>query len=76
MRSGRPCRKSDKATIINLPDTVGYGIPEEYSAMFRRVIASLDGAEGITLSAHCHNDLGLEPPIHWRRFRAARVNWN
>ncbi len=47
------------ATIINLPDTVGYGIPEEYSAMFRRVIASLDGAEGITLSAHCHNDLGM-----------------
>ena len=47
------------ATIINLPDTVGYGIPEEYSAMFRRVIESLDGAEGITLSAHCHNDLGL-----------------
>jgi len=47
------------ATIINLPDTVGYGIPEEYSAMFRNVIESLDGAEGITLSAHCHNDLGL-----------------
>jgi 2-isopropylmalate synthase len=47
------------ATIINLPDTVGYGIPEEYSAMFRRVIESLDGTEGITLSAHCHNDLGL-----------------
>jgi 2-isopropylmalate synthase len=47
------------ATIINLPDTVGYGIPEEYSAMFRCVIESLDGAEGITLSAHCHNDLGL-----------------
>jgi 2-isopropylmalate synthase len=47
------------ATIINLPDTVGYAVPEEYAAMFRRVIESLDGAEGITLSAHCHNDLGL-----------------
>jgi 2-isopropylmalate synthase len=47
------------ATIINLPDTVGYAIPEEYSAMFRRVIESLGGAEGITLSAHCHNDLGM-----------------
>ena len=47
------------ATIINLPDTVGYAVPEEYAAMFRRVIASLDGAEGITLSAHCHNDLGM-----------------
>ena len=47
------------ATIINLPDTTGYAVPEEYAAMFRRVIEFLDGAEGITLSAHCHNDLGL-----------------
>jgi 2-isopropylmalate synthase len=47
------------ATIINLPDTVGYAVPEEYAAMFRRVIEYLDGAEGITLSAHCHNDLGM-----------------
>jgi len=47
------------ATIINLPDTTGYAVPEEYAAMFRRVIEFLDGADGITLSAHCHNDLGL-----------------
>jgi 2-isopropylmalate synthase len=47
------------ATIINLPDTVGYAVPAEYAEMFRRVIESLDGASGITLSAHCHNDLGL-----------------
>ncbi len=47
------------ATTINLPDTVGYAVPDEYAAMFRRVIESLDGASGITLSAHCHNDLGL-----------------
>jgi len=47
------------ATTINLPDTVGYAVPEEYAAMFRRVIEHLDGANGITLSAHCHDDLGL-----------------
>jgi 2-isopropylmalate synthase len=47
------------ATTINLPDTVGYALPEEYEAMFRRVIEYLDGANGITLSSHCHNDLGL-----------------
>ncbi len=47
------------ATIINLPDTVGYAVPEEYAAMFRQVIDYLDGANGITLSAHCHDDLGL-----------------
>jgi 2-isopropylmalate synthase len=47
------------ATIINLPDTVGYAMPEEYAAMFTRVIDSLDGANGIIMSAHCHNDLGM-----------------
>ena len=47
------------ATIINLPDTVGYAVPEEYGSMFRRVIEYLNGANGVTLSAHCHDDLGL-----------------
>ena len=47
------------ATVINLPDTVGYALPDEYEAMFRRVIDFLDGAPGIILSAHGHNDLGL-----------------
>jgi len=46
------------ATILNLPDTVGYATPEEYAAMFRRVRERL-GTRQVTLSAHCHNDLGL-----------------
>jgi 2-isopropylmalate synthase len=47
------------ATILNLPDTVGYAVPEEYGEMFRKVREFLDDAQGITLSAHCHDDLGL-----------------
>ena len=47
------------ATILNLPDTVGYAVPEEYGQMFLRVREFLDDASGITLSAHCHDDLGL-----------------
>jgi 2-isopropylmalate synthase len=47
------------ATTINLPDTVGYAMPEEYGAMFRDVLARVPGADGVTLSAHCHDDLGL-----------------
>jgi 2-isopropylmalate synthase len=47
------------ATILNLPDTVGYAVPEEYGEMFRRVREFLGDARGITLSAHCHDDLGL-----------------
>jgi 2-isopropylmalate synthase len=47
------------ATILNLPDTVGYAVPEEYGEMFRRMREFLGDAQGITLSAHCHDDLGL-----------------
>jgi 2-isopropylmalate synthase len=47
------------ATVLNLPDTVGYAVPEEYGEMFREVRASLGDVEGITLSAHCHDDLGM-----------------
>jgi 2-isopropylmalate synthase len=47
------------ATTLNLPDTVGYCIPEDYAAMFRMVRARVPGIENITLSAHCHDDLGL-----------------
>ncbi|MCI0402141.1 MAG: 2-isopropylmalate synthase [Acidobacteria bacterium] len=47
------------ATILNLPDTTGYSVPEEYGQIFRRVREHLGGRQGLTLSAHCHNDLGL-----------------
>ena len=49
------------ATTINMPDTVGYSTPEEYGNMFREVrrrVPAVD-AEGIILSSHCHDDLGL-----------------
>ena len=47
------------ATVLNLPDTVGYAVPEEYGAMFSKVREFLGDPDGITLSAHCHDDLGL-----------------
>jgi 2-isopropylmalate synthase len=47
------------ATTLNLPDTVGYCIPQEYGDMFRMVLDRVPGIENITLSAHCHDDLGL-----------------
>jgi len=47
------------ATILNIPDTVGYSVPDQYAAIFRRVREYLNDAPGLTLSAHCHNDLGL-----------------
>jgi len=47
------------ATIINLPDTVGYSTPDDYAAMFRQVRARLSAYPHVVLSAHCHDDLGL-----------------
>jgi 2-isopropylmalate synthase len=46
------------ATIINLPDTVGYSTPAEYAEMFRTVRQRVGHPEAV-LSAHCHDDLGL-----------------
>jgi 2-isopropylmalate synthase len=47
------------ATILNVPDTVGYTTPEEYGALFRGLRACLGDRPGLVWSAHCHNDLGL-----------------
>jgi 2-isopropylmalate synthase len=47
------------ATVLNLPDTVGFAVPEEYGQMFLQVRDHLDDPQHVTLSAHCHDDLGL-----------------
>lgn len=47
------------ATTINLPDTVGYTMPQEYEALFRHIQEHVPGVSNVTLSAHCHNDLGM-----------------
>lgn len=47
------------ATTINIPDTVGYTTPEEYAATFRMVRERVPGIENVTLSTHCHDDLGM-----------------
>src|SRR5690349_17049385 len=47
------------ATTINIPDTVGYAVPEEYFALFQTLIAKVPGSDKVIWSTHCHNDLGL-----------------
>ncbi len=47
------------ATTINLPDTVGYAVPEQYGGMFAHLKKHVRGAENVVFSAHCHNDLGM-----------------
>ncbi len=47
------------ASVIDLPDTVGYATPWEVEEMFRYVLGNVRGASDVTFAAHCHNDLGL-----------------
>jgi 2-isopropylmalate synthase len=47
------------ATTINIPDTVGYAVPEEYGSLFRMLRNRVPNIDKAILSVHCHNDLGL-----------------
>lgn len=47
------------ATIINVPDTVGYSNPQEYGALFAYLIENIQSEEEIIYSSHCHDDLGM-----------------
>ncbi|MDI9388219.1 MAG: 2-isopropylmalate synthase [Synergistota bacterium] len=47
------------ATTLNIPDTVGYSVPDEFGEFVRAVIGAAGDPEGVIWSVHCHNDLGL-----------------
>lgn len=47
------------ATTLNIPDTVGYAIPEEYGNLIAYLIKTVPGAENTVFSVHCHDDLGM-----------------
>jgi len=47
------------ATVLNIPDTTGYCLPEEYGAKMKYLKENVKGIDNVTLSCHCHNDLGM-----------------
>jgi 2-isopropylmalate synthase len=47
------------ATVVNIPDTTGYCLPDEYAAKIKYLIEHVDGIHRAILSTHCHNDLGM-----------------
>ncbi|MBN9303947.1 MAG: 2-isopropylmalate synthase [Devosia sp. 67-54] len=47
------------ATTINIPDTVGYAVPEEYFTLIKTLRETVPGGDKVIWSTHCHNDLGL-----------------
>ncbi len=57
----RVCEAAIKAgaTVLNIPDTTGYCLPEEYGAKIKYLYENVKGMDKAILSCHCHNDLGL-----------------
>ncbi len=47
------------ASVVNIPDTVGYTMPSEYTALIAHLKKTVPGIENTTISAHCHDDLGM-----------------
>jgi 2-isopropylmalate synthase len=47
------------ATVVNIPDTTGYCLPDEYAAKIKYLVEHVDGVHNAILSTHCHNDLGM-----------------
>ncbi len=47
------------ATVVNITDTTGYALPEEFAALVAYMLENTRGIENVKLSVHCHNDLGL-----------------
>lgn len=47
------------ATVLNIPDTTGYCLPDEYGAKIKYLKENVKGIDNVILSCHCHNDLGL-----------------
>lgn len=47
------------ATVLNIPDTTGYCLPDEYGTKIKYLMDNVKGIENVIVSAHCHNDLGL-----------------
>jgi 2-isopropylmalate synthase len=47
------------ATVVNIPDTTGYCLPEDYGAKIKFLKENVDGIDNVVISCHCHNDLGM-----------------
>ena len=65
------CAIENGATVLNIPDTVGYTMPTEYSRIVSEVMGVV-GDRDVIVSTHCHNDLGLASRTHWPRSWPAR----
>jgi 2-isopropylmalate synthase len=63
-RAGVPVRDAPgshrcRATVVNIPDTTGYTVPEQFGALIRSITENVPNVSRATISVHCHDDLGL-----------------
>lgn len=58
------------ATVVNIPDTTGYSLPEEFGERIAYLMAHVRGIEDVTVSVHCHNDLGMATALALAGVRA------
>ena len=47
------------ATVVNIPDTTGYSLPEEFGRRIKHLVDNVNGIDDVTIAVHCHNDLGM-----------------
>ena len=47
------------ATVVNIPDTTGYAYPDKFGALIAGLVEHVEGIDDVTISVHCHNDLGM-----------------
>ena len=53
------CAIDNGATVVNIPDTTGYSMPDKFGRRIKYLMDNVDGIRNVTLSVHCHNDLGM-----------------
>jgi len=63
------------ATVINIPDTTGYAVPEQYGPLIAAIKEKVPNIGRAIISVHCHDDLDLRLPIRWRAFGTAARQW-
>ena len=55
------------ATVVNIPDTTGYCLPEEYGAKIKYLVDHVDGIDKAIISTHCHNDINIQTNINTQK---------
>ena len=71
-------RRGVGATTVNIPDTVGWAVPDEFGQLIAHLhdnVKEFQTGKAV-ISVHCHNDLAWPSPTHWPPCKPEPVRWN